>query len=325
MTHKRNTEGLSQSAQQKSELALERTNKAISLLLKSGKTINFHTVAEAAEVSIAYLYKHEEIKQRIDQLRKQQSSLKRLPQKPAVSDDAKKTINPTLKLRIRELEAEVRGLRNHIEVIQGIALQVPDLNREIESLHSENSRLNVEINELKLENSRMKERLNANHVSDLPKQSVAPKNKVNSLTEKRATDPTFNGKIKDQLIELGISFNSTLAKTINSAPEQLVRGAIEALKEAMASGNISKPGGWLNKAIKEGWIPSEKHLHQVEYKIFNEWFDLAKKQGLIMASAKGDDGKLYVFTRDGSSFPFEQMLAEYPVDTLRRKLEASTL
>ncbi len=67
-------------------------------------------------------------------VRIQQSSIKGLPQKQSASDDSKKTVNTTLKLRIRELEAEVRGLRNHIEVIQGIALQVPDLNQEIESL-----------------------------------------------------------------------------------------------------------------------------------------------------------------------------------------------
>ncbi len=67
MTHKRNTDGLSQNSKEKSESARERTNKAISQMVKLGETINFHTVAEAAGVSIAYLYKHEEIKQRIDQ------------------------------------------------------------------------------------------------------------------------------------------------------------------------------------------------------------------------------------------------------------------
>lgn len=67
MTHKRNTDGLSQNAQSKSESARKCTDKAISQMVKLGKTINFHTVAEAAGVSIAYLYKHEEIKQRIAQ------------------------------------------------------------------------------------------------------------------------------------------------------------------------------------------------------------------------------------------------------------------
>lgn len=246
MTHKRNPDGLSQNAQQKSDSTRERTNKAISELIKLGKTINFHTVASAAGVSIAYLYKHEDIKQRIDQLRKQQSSIKGLPQKQGVSDDSKKTVNTTLKLRIRELDAEVRGLRNHIEVIQGIALQVPDLNRELELLKAENSRLNIQLNELKFENSRLNEQLNAYSASNLPKQPLTPKSKVTSLADKRTLQSTITDKIKAQLAELKINLNSTLTKTIKSAPEELVLGAIEALKEAIANGNISRPGGWQN-------------------------------------------------------------------------------
>ena len=262
MTHKRNTDGLSQNAQSKSESARERTDKAISQMVKSGKTINFHTVASAAGVSIAYLYKHEDIKQRIDQLRKQQSSIKRLPQKQSVSDDSKKTVNITLKLRIRDLEAEVRGLRNHIEVIQGIALQVPDLNQEIESLRAENSRLSVELNELRLENLKLKEQLNAHSVSNSPEQSVAPKSKVTSLTDKRVVQSVVSDNIKAQLAELKISLNSTLTKTIKSASEELVLNAIEALKEAMANGGVPRPGGWLNKAIQEGWTKNEPQLQQ---------------------------------------------------------------
>lgn len=305
MTHKRNTEGLSQTAQQKSELALERTNKAISQMLKSGKTINFHTVAETAGVSIAYLYKHAEIKQR-DHLRKQQSSIKELPHKQGASDDSKKTVSTTLKLRLTELDAEVRGLRNHIEVIQGVAWQVPDFEQEIEPLRSENLRLNVELNELRAENSSLKEQ-------------VAPKSKVTSLADKRAVQSVASDNIKAQLADLGISLNPTLTKTIESAPEELVLGAIEALKEAITNGNVSWPGGWLNKAIPEGWMPSETHLHVCNHDIFNEWFNLARTQGLVMASMKGDERKLYVFTKDYVKFPFEHMLAEHPLDILRRR------
>lgn len=248
-----------------------------------------------------------------------------MTQKSGASDDAKKTVNTTFKLRIRELEAEVRGLRNHIEVIQGIALQVPDLNQEIESLKAENLRLNVQLHELRVENLRLKEQLNTHPVSNSLEQSVASKSKVTPLADKRAIPSMISDKIKAQLAELKISLNSTLSKTIKFASEELVISAIEALKEAMVSGNVENPGGWLNKAITEGWMPSEKHLQKAERDVFNEWFNLAKKQGLIMASTKGDDGKLYVFTRDGVRFPFDVMLAEHPLDILRRSMEYSTL
>lgn len=48
-------------------------------------------------------------------------------------------------------------------------------------------------------------------------------------------------------------------------------------------------------------MPNEKCLPQekVEQDIFTEWFKLARIQELAMASMKGDDSQLYIFTRDG--------------------------
>ena len=48
--------------------------------------------------------------------------------------------------------------------------------------------------------------------------------------------------------------------------------------------------------------------------------ELAYKQRLVMASTKGDDGQMYVYTRDGVAIPFEQLLAEYPLEKLKMLL-----
>jgi hypothetical protein len=113
-----------------------------------------------------------------------------------------------------------------------------------------------------------------------------------------------------------------LTKTIKSAREELVLSAIEALKVAMTTGTIERPGGWLNKAIKDGWTLNEKHLPQdrVTRDIFKEWFNLAYKQRLVLASTLGDDGQMYVYTLDGVSLPFQQMLTEYPLERLKSSL-----
>ena len=126
-----NPDGLRNAAEQKKNDALERTDKAISQMVKEGKKINFHTVAEAAGLSVAYLYKYDSIKQRIDQLRKQQSPIKGLVQKPGASEDSRTAIITTFKERIKKQELEIKGLRDHIEVTQGIAMQVPDLKHQI--------------------------------------------------------------------------------------------------------------------------------------------------------------------------------------------------
>lgn len=74
--------------------------------------------------------------------------------------------------------------------------------------------------------------------------------------------PEVSNKIKAQLAELKIPLNSTLTKTIKSAPEEFVESAIEALKEAMANGDVEKPGGRLNKSVKEGWTKNEPQPQQ---------------------------------------------------------------
>ena len=279
-------------------------------MVKEGKKINFHTVAEAAGVSIAYLYKYDSIKQRIDQLRKQQSPIKGLAQKPSTSDDSKQAIITALKKRISDLQAENKGLRDHIEVVQGIAMQVTEYKQQIEVLQVENSKLKEQLDECR-------------HSSETQLTSILSADaKVTPLDKKRTERLEINDQIKQQLAALGIPLNSTLSKTIKSASVEIVLGAIEALTEAMDNGDIQRPGGWLNTAFKDGWIPNEKHLPQqkAERDIFKEWFDLAYKQRLVMASTKGDDSKMYVYTRDGVAIPFEQMLAEYPLEKLKISL-----
>lgn len=147
MTHERNVNGLRESSKKRSQEALQRTDAAINRLVKEGKKITFKSVAKAAEVSVAYLYKYNSIKQRIDLLRKQQFPIKKLPPKHKASDDSKTAIIKTLKERIKKLEAENRSLRDHIEVAQGIAMQVADLKQQVEVFKAENSQLKEQLDE----------------------------------------------------------------------------------------------------------------------------------------------------------------------------------
>lgn len=102
----------------------------------------------------------------------------------------------------------------------------------------------------------------------------------------------------------------------------MVLSAIQALRQALEDRNIERPGGWLNKAIQDGWMPNEKSLphNKIERDIFKQWFDLAYKQRLVFASTKGDDGRMYVFTVNGLRIPFEQMLEKHPLENLKASL-----
>lgn len=318
MTNEKKIETLKDAAERKRQDALRRTDEAINRLIKQGKRINFPCVAEEAGVSVTYLYKYNEIRERIEHLRSQQTQSADKPTQPQVAtDNSKAVIIYNFKQEINKLRAENRGLRDQVEMVYGRMHSIRAAEQEAELFKAENARLQAEVDSLKeqLDKYRQAAQTQINCTS-------SESAKVAFLEPKRQKALTISNKITSELTKLGIDLNTTLTKTIKSASEELVISAIEALKEAINTGVVEKPGGWLNKAIKDGWKPNEKHLPQdkVTRDIFKEWFDLAYKQRLVLGSTKGDDGQMYIYTPNGVSVPFEQMLAEYPLERLKPSL-----
>jgi hypothetical protein len=125
MTHRRNVEGLRKSAQAKSARVLQRANEAIRQLLQQKRPINFKAVAEVAGVSTPYLYQNQATRERIIHLRgettlRTETKLKR----GRASDFSKDAVIETLRLRLKELEADNRELRKQIEVAYGLVQQM---------------------------------------------------------------------------------------------------------------------------------------------------------------------------------------------------------
>lgn len=322
MGSERKIEALREATDRKRQSALDKTNAAIAKLLKEGKRINFPTVAKEAGVSVTYLYKYDEIKDRINHLRKQQEQTSEKPIVPQLaSDKSKQVIFNQLRERVKQLKADNRELRTKNEVVYGQLYKLQSAQQEIEVTRTENV-------SLRAENAWLKQQLDECRHSFVQPQAdsissaALPDSKVTSLEQKRTQRSGIGDKIKLELAAVGIKLNSTLTKTIKSTSEAIVESAIEALKEAMKSGSIERPGGWLNKAIQDGWMPNEKHLphNQVERDLFQKWFNLAYKQRLVLASTKGEDGQMYVYNIDGVRLPFEQVLAEYPLEKLQASL-----
>lgn len=234
-----NPETLVKAALAKKEDATERLEKAIKAVVDSGETITFRAVAETAGLSISYLYKYPEIKNKIAELRNRQKAetgglVDNTPKFQPASDKSKAVILSKLREENRRLRAENEGLRKHIEAVQG---------RVIELRHFE------------AETTRLKQR-----IEEFEKaiQSV----KVTPIDSKRSTKAAISNLIKSELDRLEIPLNSTLTKTIKSAESSIVLNAIEALKEAMLSGDVPRPGGWLNRAIQSGWTKNEPQPQQ---------------------------------------------------------------
>jgi chromosome segregation ATPase len=224
--HRRNTKGLQAHADQKRADALEKAEAGIRALLKARRAINFESVAEAAGVSRTWLYRQPELRARIEHLRSQQAA-KPSPAAQKASVQSNSAVVRTVKAQNQKLQAQVQELRQHLEVVHGrnLALQeeVDRLQRQIVALQA-----NQDV-----------------HQGQRP---VSP-----SLQE--AVPVEGAESIDAALQELGIDLNPTLRKTIAASAPDAVLSAIAALKEAISAGAVERPGGWLKRAIEQGWQP----------------------------------------------------------------------
>lgn len=119
--HKRNTEGLKTSAEKKRASARLRCDSALKRLLRERKAINFRAVAIEAKVSLAWLYKQEDFRRRIEQLRSQYQPAKvEIPKPERASESSWKAKYEAVHKRNQELSAELKELRLQLETAYGI-------------------------------------------------------------------------------------------------------------------------------------------------------------------------------------------------------------
>jgi hypothetical protein len=312
--NEKKVETLKKAAQQKRQDALERTNRAIAILIRKSQAITFAAVAQEAGVSTAYLYKYAEIKDRINQLKSQQNgSLKRSKPQPA-SDKSKLVIINALKERVKKLEEQNTRLTEQNKVVYGRLCQLESIQQEAEALRRQNSSLTSE-------NGWLKQQLEQGSTFLLDRVPVST-SKAPLLSQTQSVID-ITPAVREALAKLNLQLNPTLIRAIQSASEATVLAAIDALKEALETGEIQRPGGWLKRAIEESWIINEQvncQSETVNSNLFNQWFELAREQGLVIASMRGDDGQMYVFDHDGVRYPFEQIVSKYPLEKLKESV-----
>jgi len=228
---------LKQTQKERQENAKNRVYQAIERLHKLNAKINFHTIAREAQVSVSYLYKYPEIKQHIAELRSKQNSLPVNPVAQANSTSQGKVIT-RLQEKIKKIEAENTELKRKCEALAGQVYRAHHLQAQIERLRTENEDLRAKLGQ----------------------QEIAKK--VTPIDKKKKSKLAISDKVQSELDELGIELNTTLTKTISSASESTILDAIEALKYQLTKQDIPNAGGWLNKAISEGWTKPEVTVQQ---------------------------------------------------------------
>ena len=115
-----NTKGLKEYAKQRSQIALEKVDKAIRELSLTEQKINFNSVSQLSGVSKTFLYNNPEVKKRIEELRdKQVSRTINQRAKYDKTSKAKDIIIMAKDKKIKELEKENKKLKEQLEVLRG--------------------------------------------------------------------------------------------------------------------------------------------------------------------------------------------------------------
>lgn len=115
-----NTKGLKEYAKQRSQMALDKVDKAIRELSLTEQKINFNSVSQLSGVSKTFLYKNEEVKKRIEDLRdKQVNKIMNQRVKYDKTSKSKDIIIMAKDKKIKELEEENKKLKEQLEVLRG--------------------------------------------------------------------------------------------------------------------------------------------------------------------------------------------------------------
>lgn len=289
---------------------IERTEKAMAKLLQNNERVSFGAVARIANVSVSYLYKYPEIKERIQDIRDQQvKNARKITRPQTASEKSKQVIIQQLRERINTLEWEKKELKKQNEKMTGQLYQIGIKLDLFDSVKQETLRQGEEIKKLKAELETTKNELAACQTKLV---EVHPKvTPINQKIQESVPDTRINDELKTRLSNLGIRLNATLNKIITSTTQQEIHNALSAVEEYLATDKkVKSKAGLLRTALEEGWKPNltdeERQFNKVT-DTFSEWFKLAKEQGLVQASQGTKDGIL-VMESTGEWTPLTTMM-----------------
>lgn len=312
-----NPDILMAAAEAKKKEALEKTEKAIAELVKSGSQITFKSVAEKAGVSVPYLYKYDELKQRIQYLRNQQKQQpkKRKPKpqsfQPA-SDQSKAVLIYNLREDNKRLRGEIEKQRKHIEVVQGKLYELSLVAEENQRLKQQLEKVTLELNSTKAELDRY---LLSNPTAHPKVTSINAKKNISNEIKPDTSD------VITKISALGIRMNKKLHELIEQKSEQVVTDAISAVEEYLDSDKkVKSKTGLLRTALEDEWKPNSTTQERKAERAnddFSEWFNLAREQGIVIASQRSKDG-IIVLESTGKWTLFTEMVEKgYTLESLR--------
>jgi hypothetical protein len=117
MSHFNRKEQLKQLHEERKAKTQQKVDDAIKRLIKAQKSINFNSVSQESGITKATLYNNQQLKERIEGLRLQQSKVPTPSQvKREMNDNNKDAIIASLKRKIKKLEDENKELKEQIKI-----------------------------------------------------------------------------------------------------------------------------------------------------------------------------------------------------------------
>ncbi|NJN38723.1 MAG: hypothetical protein HC790_08370 [Acaryochloridaceae cyanobacterium CSU_3_4] len=145
---------------------------------------------------------------------------------------------------------------------------------------------------------------------------------VQEQTEQKTLDTELREEIEEVIAPARL--NPQIQRQILSVSAEVVRDAIAVVKERKVKGKVKNPAGLLSAAIKGQWKPSfvkdvSMGLDEAEKQEFNEWFELARQAGLVLASSVIDE-VMCVCTKAHQWEPYLEIRAAFSSSWLRRAI-----
>jgi hypothetical protein len=144
----------------------------------------------------------------------------------------------------------------------------------------------------------------------------------NSNNEMIAPAPEIPPELEATILDAitPIPLNQNLRKQVLQVQTDVILDAVALVKQQKAQGKAKNPAGLLVKAIQHNWKPNliEENAYSIPDD-FNEWFELARKSGLAIASSL-IDSVLCVYTNAERWEPYEDFRAGFSLSWLKKTL-----
>ena len=223
---------------QRKEQKKEQVLKAVQEIMAQKKSLTFANIAKVAGCSVSYLYKWDEIKAYIHELQHKENTQLNPLEEPEARPNSLKTLHEVARQRIKDLEAEIKDLKQQNEKLRGHVVEIYEVRDECERLRKQ-----------------LRELLNTQSSPSKVIPIQTPLNEKKIPVSNAGTEETPD-IIINLIKEMGLKIGAKLKEEINNRDPQQVKLAIEAFQQYRNHHAITSQEACLLSMIREEAQPN---------------------------------------------------------------------